>query len=469
MDYSNMKRVAEPYETDPTKRQKVVAGVSKVLHCRGLPSHATETELVSMVSQFGRVAKTLILHDKNQAFIQMDSLDAAARAVAGLESNPPVIRTKMVYVQYSSRQEVDHKSAPTVSAEGVSNGGTSATLIIMITNVTIAVTLDNIYQICKPYGDVLRIITFNKGSDFQALVQFGTAEHAEIARSFLDGKDLFQGCCHLRVSFSKRQHLVVKQNDHKSRDFTQPDLPQVGGGGLIQSMGHQGLPQGLSPGMMSQLGPGALSLGGQDRSPVVLVSKLDDKVTPEVLFTLFGVYGDVQRVKILYNKRDTALVQLASGQQADYARQNLNGCPLYGQEINVANSKHQTIQMPRETEGKELTRDFVGSEFHRYKKKTFINPKNVNLPSAVLHVANIHESVSEQELRDLFQSASPNSRVVVEFFKTNRSQAYVALGSIAEGVNALINFHNFKVREYPLRVSFSPKGLESVRDSDALP
>jgi RNA recognition motif-containing protein len=464
MDFASMKRVAEPYETDLTKRQKIVtAGASKVLHVRGLPSHATETELVSMVAQFGRVAKTLILHDKNQAFIQMDSLDAAARAVAGLESNPPVIRTKMVYVQYSSRQEIDHKSAPVVGAEGVTNG-TSATLIIMITNVTIPVTLDNIYQICKPYGDVLRIITFNKGADFQALVQFGTAEHAEIARSFLDGKDLFQGCCHLRVSFSKRQHLVVKQNDSKSRDFTQPDLPQVGGG-LIQGMGHQGLPQG----MMSQLAPGALSLGGQDRSPVVLVSKLDDKVTPEVLFTLFGVYGDVQRVKILYNKRENALVQFATAQQADYARSNLNGCPLYGQQINVNNSKYQTVQMPREPEGKELTRDFVGSEFHRYKKKSFINPKNVNQPSAVLHVANIHESVSEQELRDLFQSASPNSRVVVEFFKTNRSQAYVALGSIAEGVNALINFHNFKVREYPLRVSFSPKHPESVRDSDSLP
>jgi len=240
------------------------------------------------------------------------------------------------------------------------------------------------------------------------------------------------------------------------------------GSGLI---GHHGLAQqGLASSMMSQLGPAPLSLGGgQEHSSVVLVSKLDEKVTPEVLFTLFGVYGDVQRVKILYNKHDTAMVQLASGQQADYARANLNGCPLYGQQINVANSRHQTIQMPREAEGKELTRDFVGSEFHRYKNKTFINPKNVNKPSAVLHVANIHESVSEQELRDLFQSASPNFRVAVEFFKTNRSQAYVALGSVVEGVNALINFHNFKVREYPLRVSFSPKSPELITNSDGLP
>jgi hypothetical protein len=33
------------------------------------------------------------------------------------------------------------------------------------------VTLDNIHSICKPYGEVYKIITFTKGIDFQALVQ----------------------------------------------------------------------------------------------------------------------------------------------------------------------------------------------------------------------------------------------------------------------------------------------------------
>jgi len=75
----SLKRGLESSEMEP-KRQKV-ASESKVLHCRGLPTYTTETELVTMVSQFGRVVKTLILHDKNQAFIQMDSLESAARAV----------------------------------------------------------------------------------------------------------------------------------------------------------------------------------------------------------------------------------------------------------------------------------------------------------------------------------------------------------------------------------------------------
>jgi len=276
---------------------------------------------------------------------------------------------------------------------------------------------------------------------------------------------LFQSCCHLRVSFSKRQSLVVKQNDLKSRDFTQPggDMSGMGLGSppLVGGQQPLGIPN------MAAMHP--MMGGHSDRSPVVLVSKLDEvKCTPDILFTLFGVYGDVQRVKILYNKRDTALVQFASGQQADYARQNLTGCPLFGQEIQVANSKHMSIQLPREAEGKELTQDYTGSEFHRFRKKQFINPKNVNAPSAVLHVANIHESVNEQELRDLFGAQAPGCRPVVEFFKTNRSQAYVALPSVPDGVNALISLHNYKLRNYPLRVSFSHKTPENVANSDTL-
>jgi RNA recognition motif-containing protein len=364
-----------------------------------------------------------------------------------------------VFVQFSSRQEVDNKSGS--ANAGADGAGSSTTLILMITNVMIPVTLDNIHQICKPYGDVLRIITFAKGMDFQALVEFASIEQATNARLFLDGKDLFQGCCHLRVSFSKRQNLVVKQNDHKSRDFT-----VAGGelsGGLI-SLGKGGMPPGMPPMPMHMNMMGG---GGSDRSPVVLVSKLDEtKCTPDILFTLFGVYGDVQRVKILYNKRENALVQFASGQQADYARQNLQGCPLFGQELGVANSKHLTIQLPREAEGKELTQDYTGSEFHRFRKKQFINPKNVNAPSAVLHVANIHESVNEAELRELFAPHTPGFRPTVEFFKTNRSQAYIALGGIPEGVNALVNLHNYKLHNYPLRVSFSHKSPESISNSD---
>lgn len=36
-----------------------------------------------------------------------------------------------------------------------------------------------------------------------------------------------------------------------------------------------------------------------------------------------GVYGDVQRVKILYNKKDSALIQMADGNQSQLGKRGL--------------------------------------------------------------------------------------------------------------------------------------------------
>lgn len=323
---TGMKRPSEGFENDP-KRQKL-AGASKVLHVRGLPSYTTEAELVAICAPFGQIYKTLILQEKHQAFVQMESVEAATNFIASLEYNQPNIRSKDVYFQFSSRQEIQTNLQNPHMMGGMGGGeGASCVLIIAVSSVSVPVTLENIHQVCKPYGDVLKIITFNKGMDFQALVQFATVEQATNAKLFLDGKDLFQGCCHLRLSYSKRQTLTVKQNDHKSRDFTMQQ--GMGNHGLMQQMGMAGMPgMGAIPGMPSMGGYDAYGMPQQQHGApcVVLVNKLDpENTTPDMLFTLFGVYGDVIRVKILFNKRDTALVQFASSMQARHAQENLNG------------------------------------------------------------------------------------------------------------------------------------------------
>lgn len=52
------------------------------------------------------------------------------------------------------------------------------------------------------------------------------------------------------------------------------------------------------------------------KTPELNNSIYDKKTTPDQLFILFGVYGDVVRVKILYNKKDTALLQFTTPHQA---------------------------------------------------------------------------------------------------------------------------------------------------------
>jgi len=461
---------------DSTKRARTEAGASKVLHIRALPDYVSEGELMQLCAPFGAVHKVLIIADKHQAFVQMDNQTSAASVIAAYAVAPAMVRAKTVYIQFSSRQEVEVKQHSGPTGGGPDTPG--CVLLVSVLNAAVPVTLENIHQIFQPHGDVLKIITFNKGTTLQALVQMASVESANNAKMYLEGKDMFQGCCHLRIAFSQRQQLIVKENSYKSRDYTQgvaggpggpPAMLMYGAGGA----GSPNLMGGAGANLMGAnlMGPGPM---GDQGSGVVLVNKLTpEKCNPAVLFKLFGVYGDVLRVKILFNKRDTAMIQFATSQQAKNACANLNGCPLFGEELSVAPSRYTEVKLPRSDDSKDvaLTQDFTGSASHRFKNKSFINQKNVNAPSQVLHIANIHDSVTEADLSAAFGACQqPGATApVVEFFKSSHKMAYICMASVSDAVMALIGMHDEVVGTggYPVRVSFSHKSPESILQNAA--
>ena len=56
-------------------------------------------------------------------------------------------------------------------------------------------------------------------------------------------------------------------------------------------------------------------------------------ISPDKLYNLFSVYGDVDRIKVIRRKLDSALVEFSSATFAAIARDNLDnyqfrGCPL---------------------------------------------------------------------------------------------------------------------------------------------
>uniref|UniRef100_A0A2K6JQV3 RRM domain-containing protein n=1 Tax=Rhinopithecus bieti TaxID=61621 RepID=A0A2K6JQV3_RHIBE len=168
-----------------------------------------------------------------------------------------------------------------------------------------------------------------------------------------------------------------------------------------------------------------------------------ERVTPQSLFILLGVYGDVQRVKILFNKKENALVQMAEGNQAQLAMSHLNGHKLHGKPIRITLSKHQNVQLPREgQENQGLTKDYGNSPLHLFNKPGSKNFQNIFPPSA-------------EDLKVLFSS---NGGVVkgFKFFQKDRKMALIQMGSVEEAVQALIDLHNHDLAEnHHLRVSFS--------------
>ncbi|NWX51698.1 PTBP1 protein, partial [Steatornis caripensis] len=498
------------------------AGVpSRVIHVRKLPSDVTEAEVISLGLPFGKVTNLLMLKGKNQAFIEMSTEETANTMVNYYTTVTPVLRSQPIYIQFSNHKELKTDntpnqaraqaalqavnsvqsgnlalSAPAAAVDaGMAMAGQSPVLRIIVENLFYPVTLDVLHQIFSKFGTVLKIITFTKNNQFQALLQYADPVSAQHAKLSLDGQNIYNACCTLRIDFSKLTSLNVKYNNDKSRDYTRPDLPSgdnqhpldqtmaaaFGAPGIISASPYAGagfppafaIPQaaGLTvPNVHGALAPlaipsaaAAAAAAGRIAIPgltgagnsVLLVSNLNpETVLVSLLFE--GVYGDVQRVKILFNKRENALVQMADGNQTQLAMSHLNGQKLHGKPIRITLSKHQTVQLPREgQEDQGLTKDYGSSPLHRFKKPGSKNFQNIFPPSATLHLSNIPPSITEEDLKMLFSS---NGGMVkgFKFFQKDRKMALIQMGSVEEAVQSLIDLHNHDLGEnHHLRVSFS--------------
>ncbi|KAM4808849.1 polypyrimidine tract-binding protein 3 isoform 3-T3 [Rhinophrynus dorsalis] len=429
-----------------------------------------------------------MLKGKSQAFLEMASEEAAVTLVNYYTPVTPHLRSQPVYIQYSNHRELKTDNLPNqaraqaalqavntiqsggltlAGGEGLMLSGQSPVLRIIVENLFYPVTLEVLHQIFSKFGTVLKIITFTKNNQFQALLQYADPMNAHHAKVALDGQNIYNACCTLRIEFSKLTSLNVKYNNDKSRDFTRLDLPTGDGQPSLDTTMAAAF--GLSVPGVPGLGPlalttsaitGRMAIPGMAAMPghsVLLVSNLNpDVILPHGLFILFGVYGDVHRVKILFNKKENALVQMADATQAQLAMSHLNGQRLHGRVLRITLSKHQAVQLPREGhEDQGLTKDYTNSPLHRFKKPGSKNFQNIFPPSATLHLSNIPPSITDDDLKRLFSSTGCSVKAF-KFFQKDRKMALIQLGSVEEAILALIDLHNYDLGEnHHLRVSFS--------------
>ncbi|XP_013406945.1 polypyrimidine tract-binding protein 1 isoform X2 [Lingula anatina] len=500
--------------------QSQVGPPSKVVHIRSIPTDASEAEVVALGLPFGKVTNVLVMKKKNQAFLEFGDENQASTMVSYHTEVPANIRGRTAYVQFSTHKELKTEvvnpaaQAALQAADSVQGEGQKTVLRVIVENMIYPVTIEVLYQIFTKFGTVLKIITFTKNNSFQALIQMADPVAAQAGKLSLDGQNIYTGCNSLRIDFSKLSSLNVKYNNEKSRDYTNPSLPTgdsiahhhpmdhgaaafalgtpsvlaspfataVPGFGATQLTAYgaahpagaaqmRGLPAGGAgggsplagfPGMQpspgaTSMGLAGLQLGGMTTGPVVLVSNLSEEmVTPDALFTLFGVYGDVHRVKILFNKKDNALIQFAEPKQAALAIQYLDKVKVWDKQIRVAPSKHPVVQMPKDgqTDGGQLTKDYTNSPLHRFKKKGSKNYQNIYPPSATLHLSNIPPTATEEELKEAFGKHGVVKNF--KFFPKDRKMALIEMSQVEEAVLGLMGMHNYQLSDSShLRVSFS--------------
>uniref|UniRef100_A0A669BU72 Polypyrimidine tract binding protein 1 n=1 Tax=Oreochromis niloticus TaxID=8128 RepID=A0A669BU72_ORENI len=468
---------------------------SRVIHIRKLPSDITEAEVISLGVPFGDVTNLLMLKAKNQAFLEMNSEEAAQNLVGYYSTMVPIIRHHPVYVQFSNHKELKTDNSPNqeraqaalraLSSSHVDTAAVapSTVLRVVVENLIYPVTLDALCQIFSKFGTVLRIIIFTKNNQFQALLQYSDGASAQAAKLSLDGQNIYNGCCTLRISFSKLTSLNVKYNNEKSRDFTRPDLPTGDG---QPTMEHTAMATAFTPGIISAAPyagathafPPAFTLQPAVSSPYpglavpALPGALASLSLPGATRLGFPPIPAGHSVLLVSNLNPEVSDCLPTGDQKNStqavkgcvcvctAMSHLNGQRLHGKPVRITLSKHTSVQLPREGhEDQGLTKDYSNSPLHRFKKPGSKNYSNIFPPSATLHLSNIPPSVVEDDLKMLFASSGAVVKAF-KFFQKDHKMALIQVGSVEEAIESLIEFHNHDLGEnHHLRVSFSKSSI----------
>ncbi|XP_064624878.1 polypyrimidine tract-binding protein 2-like isoform X33 [Lineus longissimus] len=500
MDVNDAKKV---------KLDQVQPPPSKVLHIRNVHADATEHDLLALSIHHGKPTNFVLLKKKAQALLEMEDVISARKFRDHYNRNPVSMYGKQLHIQFSNHTELkteDSQQNEVVRAlleicgevmEKEENR--KCVLRVIIENVLYPVTVNTLHTIFKKFGHVQKVITFTKNNTLQALIQMSNPISVVAAKRALHQQHIYPDSCLLRIDYSKLTSLNVKYNNDKSRDFTNNSLP-IGEGITDRGYAPFASPQNVmtSPFAMPSYGTTPLTSYGATtagaglaslqaaqaaaafpqmgmptmgapglphmqhpcpQSPVLLVTNLNEqRVTPDALFTLFGVYGDVQRVKIIYSKKDSALIQFADIAQAHMALSHLNNVQLYGKQVKVTPSKYSVVQMPKEGSqdaGAALTKEYINSPLHRFKKPNSKNHQNIYPPSATLHLSNIPPLITEDQLKDAF-TRTGGEVVNFKFFAKDRKMALIQMGDVEQAVHALIAMHNYKLSDSNhLRVSFS--------------
>eukprot|EP00026_Physarum_polycephalum_P005266 Phypoly_transcript_05297.p1 GENE.Phypoly_transcript_05297~~Phypoly_transcript_05297.p1 ORF type:complete len:578 (+),score=90.96 Phypoly_transcript_05297:60-1736(+) len=482
-------------------------GLSKVLHVRNVSAEASHEELVAFVSQFGSIVAIRFLAPKyQQALVELGSPQEASAVVIHSKSNPVFIAGKEVYFEYSKSQSIN------TSATSKSSNPASIHHILLCTilNPIYNITVDVIHAIMSPYGNVLRIVVFNKNG-VQSLVEFQDANSAVQAYTALDGKDIYAGSCTLKIEFSRAEKLNIHTNDDKSRDYTNPHLSSSGpptshqppppptssyppphssysgypyypppGAPQPPPPSYYGAPHGSSYGAPhgsydaphSSHGP---SHGSHGQGPVLIVYGLEEPLmNTDRMFNLFSIYGNVHKIKIITHKKGSALVHMETVDMADRAQNSLNGITAFGQQLQIKFSKHQYIAESRNdieqssSGTNQYTKDFTTSALNRFRN----NPnaaKNVYRPSMTLYFANAPREYSTlQDFVQLFTSLNAPLPKEVKFFSPpptgpgaadERKIGLLEWSDLVGAVEALILGNNHKIGNHTLRLSFTANSI----------
>ncbi|XP_028555206.1 polypyrimidine tract-binding protein homolog 3-like isoform X1 [Dendrobium catenatum] len=194
------------------------------------------------------------------------------------------------------------------------------------------------------------------------------------------------------------------------------------------------------------LHPGMSGLNG--RSTILLTNLNPEKIDEDKLFNLFSMYGNIVRIKLLRNKPDHALVQMADGNQAELALRFLKGAMLFGKNLELTSSKYPNITPTPDT------REFAGSNLNRFNNSTIKNYRHCCAPTRMIHVSALPLDCREDEIyAHLLEHGTIMNTKLIEV--NGKRQALVLFENEQEATEALVCKHGSSIRGSIIRIAFS--------------
>mmetsp|Transcript_29019 Transcript_29019/g.26383 ORF Transcript_29019/g.26383 Transcript_29019/m.26383 type:complete len:315 (+) Transcript_29019:379-1323(+) len=183
----------------------------------------------------------------------------------------------------------------------------------------------------------------------------------------------------------------------------------------------------------------------------VMVRNLPMGTTADELFRLFGMYGNVMRVKIFFKSPENALVEFQENEQATLAKNLLDGCPFRQRILYINISK--TAITSNGNENRMYYREYYKQKGHRYRKIGSKNFKNIAPPSRVIHVSNL---IPEKESSYYLNLFSKCGKILNWMLLTGECETLlIEFENLQQSVEALAVFHNYQESKTYLKVSFS--------------
>ncbi|KAH0785376.1 polypyrimidine tract-binding protein 3 isoform X1 [Histomonas meleagridis] len=319
-------KIVNPWDCPPAPD-----GVHRLIHLSNLPPLCNVSDLSPIFQNYQIEYYHLF---ENQALVQFADPYLAQNFLA-------IYRDKLTIQDYPikvSMSPITHLifSAGTKMAP-------SPVICIQVINLRVYLGIQDIYDECSHFGKVLKIICFEKAAanSFMqpigpeqpvkyALVQMATIEQASLVLANLSNSPRHLPCFQFRIQYSKNHDIVIKFNNSKSYDFTDPyakaqftQLREATAGerpffvfepnSEIDSVFDFWRPVIFDPSFVRTL---------------TVSNYNENTITFDKLRNLFCQYGPVQRVRFFYKTRKTSIITFRNSFYPRLAMTFLQGCPV---------------------------------------------------------------------------------------------------------------------------------------------